>query len=671
MPQPCRRPSSAKSAGRGFATAALLLALALPLALPGQAQATTVTIVNRDSAGIGLNDHATVSPVGGNIGTTKGAQALIVFQRAAQLWGTKLVSNVEIKVDSNFAPLSCTTGSGTLGSAGPASFWLNFTNAPRADTIYPQALANALFGADVDPAKSDIAMQFNGAIGGPTCLAGLSWYMGLDTNAPAGTVSLLSVTLHEMAHGLGFLSLVSPSTGAKASGFDDAFMLKLESHALAQQFPAITDSQRLSAITSLTGLHWTGPAVLSANGSLSAGVSSGHVLMYAPSPVIAGSSVSHFDTSLTPNELMEQSYTSANLDLTRTVLALKDVGWNVCGNGTIENGEQCDDGNTSSSDCCTSACNFAPSTVVCRASTGTCDPQELCTGSSAACPANMLSAEGSVCRAAAGICDAVETCNGSSAACPADTFLTGAQICRASSGACDPAENCTGANTACPGNLLAAAGSACTSDGQVCTTDECDGASAACRYHANFNTCDDGAFCDGSDSCSGGSCSIHAGNPCSGTDGDANCAESCDESANTCTAADPNSNPCNDGDDCTDNDQCSAGACAGQPISEGTCGTTTTTLPAERCGDANEDGNITSSDALRALKAAVGTTACSLTRCDYNGDGHLSASDALAILRVAVGQVVPTKCPHSTVVSPALSSTTTVTTTSTTLDAGD
>src|SRR6266404_5341583 len=60
--------------------------------------------------------------------------------------------------------------------------------------------------------------------------------------------------------------------------------------------------------------------------------SSGHALMYAPNPYKAGSSVSHWDESETPNQLMEPSI---NNDLTHSVTTpqdltlslLKDLGW--------------------------------------------------------------------------------------------------------------------------------------------------------------------------------------------------------------------------------------------------------------------------------------------------------------------------------------------------------
>lgn len=65
----------------------------------------------------------------------------------------------------------------------------------------------------------------------------------------------------------------------------------------------------------------------------------------------------------------------------------------------------------------------------------------------------------------------------------------------------------------------------------------------------------------------------------------------------------------------------------------------------EVCGDANHNGTITASDALIALKAAVGDGACLLERCDFNGDMEVKASDALGILKTAVGQPTNPQCP--------------------------
>ncbi|KFH65077.1 hypothetical protein MVEG_08558 [Podila verticillata NRRL 6337] len=53
----------------------------------------------------------------------------------------------------------------------------------------------------------------------------------------------------------------------------------------------------------------------------------------------------------------------------------------VCGNGIIERGED------NKQDCC-SKCQFRPATFTCRAATSDCDAVEMCTGTSAKCPAN-------------------------------------------------------------------------------------------------------------------------------------------------------------------------------------------------------------------------------------------------------------------------------------------
>ena len=58
----------------------------------------------------------------------------------------------------------------------------------------------------------------------------------------------------------------------------------------------------------------------------------GFVRLYAPNPVAAGSSKSHFDTAATPNLLMEPSINddlmpSVFLDLTPNLF--EDIGWTL------------------------------------------------------------------------------------------------------------------------------------------------------------------------------------------------------------------------------------------------------------------------------------------------------------------------------------------------------
>ncbi|HXC52051.1 MAG TPA: S8 family serine peptidase [Candidatus Limnocylindrales bacterium] len=301
---------------------------------------------------------------------------------------------------------------------------------------------------------------------------------------------------------------------------------------------------------------------------------------------------------------------------------------------------------------------MAASGVTCRASAGVCDPAEGCTGTGPACPGNALVAAQVTCRPATNVCDVAEKCTGAAADCPGDAVAGTTVTCRPGAGECDEAEVCDGASKACPQDALRAADTACTGDANPCTGDACDGSSASCQHPAIAAPCDDGLFCNGSESCAAGTCQ-HSGDPCPGADGDGNCAESCNEGEDACDASDADTSPCDDGNSCTAPDSCTGGLCSGDSIDG--CGTTTTTLAAFECGDANEDGVITAPDALKALRTAVGTATCSLALCDFTGDGKVGASDALAILRRAVGEDLEGHCPGATGVTTTLFVTTSTT----------
>lgn len=64
-----------------------------------------------------------------------------------------------------------------------------------------------------------------------------------------------------------------------------------------------------------------------------------------------------------------------------------------------------------SSGACCDGCDYRPSSHVCRPSTGFCDPEELCTGSSATCPADAFLPDGTVCGSQN--CDSNDGCDAS------------------------------------------------------------------------------------------------------------------------------------------------------------------------------------------------------------------------------------------------------------------
>jgi hypothetical protein len=199
-------------------TTAATIAGALLVVAAGRAHAATIVIDDDDPAGQGLNDPTPVAPVGGNGATTLGGARLAVFQQAAALWGQQLTSVVPIHVGTQMVPLPCTATAAVLGSTGASTVHRDFPSAPVPTTWYPQALANALARTDLDPTTPDIETQFNSALGGANCLTGTTFYLGLDGLPGPGQVDMLTVVLHELAHGLGFLTFTDFSTGAKLSG---------------------------------------------------------------------------------------------------------------------------------------------------------------------------------------------------------------------------------------------------------------------------------------------------------------------------------------------------------------------------------------------------------------------------------------------------------------------
>ncbi|MGH7825880.1 MAG: putative Ig domain-containing protein [Candidatus Binatia bacterium] len=294
------------------------------------AHSATVTIINRDRAREGLNDRRAADPAskaGGNSGSTLGTQRRIALQRAADIWGALLSIPVEIKVGANFDPMECDETSTLLGTAGPNTVHGNFVEAPLQNTWYTQALANSFAAMDLAPDQDDMGVTFNSAIG-TSCAFPNVWYYGLDGNPPSDTIDFVTVALHELAHGLGFLSLVDVDSGEKLLGFDDVFMRNLEDHSTGKLYPQMSDAERVNAAKNTGNLHWIGAEVVAASGTLTNGVHlTGHVEMYAPNPQEPGSSGSHFSTDLAPDEIMEPFYTGANHDVGLILPLLQDLGW--------------------------------------------------------------------------------------------------------------------------------------------------------------------------------------------------------------------------------------------------------------------------------------------------------------------------------------------------------
>ena len=133
----------------------------------------------------------------------------------------------------------------------------------------------------------------------------------------------------------------------------------------------------------------------------------------------------------------------------------------VCGNGFLDPGEQCDDGNTVAGDCCSPTCQFEPAGQACPSTTP---------------------------------CLAATTCDGAGV-CGGGTPTTAA---------CNDGNACTTADT-CAGGVCVGGPALNCNDGNVCTDDSCNPATG-CVNTPNTAPCSDGNACTTADACAGSVC---------------------------------------------------------------------------------------------------------------------------------------------------------------------
>ncbi|HYE95136.1 MAG TPA: T9SS type A sorting domain-containing protein [Rubricoccaceae bacterium] len=260
-------------------------------------------------------------------------QAQAAFQRAVDIWSTHISSAVPIHVQANWAPL----GSGVLGAAGPTNFRRNPPNAPYPNTFYPIALAEALAGFSFNGTSADINATFNSNFG--------SWYLGLDGNPPSSQWDFVSVVLHELGHGLGFVGSGRVDNGSGTTECDgvsgngcwggttivepytyDRFVEDAGGNSMLDATLYPNPSPQLGTLLRSNQLYHDGPTVTLTLGTRGR--------LYAPGGWQQGSSYSHFDETIYPpgnqNALMTpfinngEAFTSPGPS---TCALFKDSGW--------------------------------------------------------------------------------------------------------------------------------------------------------------------------------------------------------------------------------------------------------------------------------------------------------------------------------------------------------
>lgn len=246
---------------RSLAERVLLSAVLAGGAVAPALAAADIQIINGNGAGIGFGDAAPANPAAGaNGGATLGQQRLRVLQRAAEIWGAALNSPVPIRVHATMVNQTCGTDGTTLATAGPANLAHNFPNAPRANTAYHIAQANALRGQDLTPGEPHIVANFNLAIDAGCSPNTVGWWYGIDPGVPVPTdrIALLPVALHELAHGLGFSAQTNLDTGGFAGSHPPLWHLYLYDLETMRHWRTMSAGERVLSARNDPDLVWSG-----------------------------------------------------------------------------------------------------------------------------------------------------------------------------------------------------------------------------------------------------------------------------------------------------------------------------------------------------------------------------------------------------------------------------
>lgn len=164
----------------------------------------------------------------------------------------------------------------------------------------------------------------------------------------------------------------------------------------------------------------------------------------------------------------------------------------ACGNGVLDGGEQCDDGNVRDGDCCTSTCQLATVGSLCTdgdvCTDDACDGAGACvaTNNAGACNDGIFCTVGETCSAGACGGGGPRDCD-DGIACTSDL--------------CDPTLGCQHTED----NALCADSDPCTTD--LCTGPLFGGGDDGCAHFPESGSpCDDGNLCTPTDTCESGTC---------------------------------------------------------------------------------------------------------------------------------------------------------------------
>jgi hypothetical protein len=247
--------------------------------------------------------------------------AQTAFEYAVSIWESLLSSEVPINIQAFWIDLGSYT---SLGAAGPTNYYIDKEEFPHDKVFYNNVLAEKYVGKGLNSDTSpDIVAYFG---------SNVEWYFGTDGETPAGKFDFVSVVLHELCHGLGFLGSIDVDEdqlglwgygGSYPLSFD-RFIYNGDGQKLIDQNIFTNPSAQIYNQLVSDNLYFEGPALRFHYGD--------RVRLYAPEEFREGVSVDHLDDEYndTPDQLMTSGIAQAssihNPGLI-TLSMMEDIGW--------------------------------------------------------------------------------------------------------------------------------------------------------------------------------------------------------------------------------------------------------------------------------------------------------------------------------------------------------
>jgi hypothetical protein len=221
------------------------------------------------------------------------ASAIVAMDYAASILESILPPETNITVLATWEKI---TTSGVLAQASTTEFYSGWgidAQVPYAN--YPVALAEKIAGKSLNKAsEGDIVLYVNNTI---------NWYLGTDGKTLSLKYDLVTVVLHELIHGLGFLDSMTAGTTTASYGSSgiptvyDTFVEDQYGRRLTDTLLFKNPSTNLKTAITSGQLYFNGPLIKNYTTLNNYAITKAR--LYAPSTFDAGSSVSHLDENST------------------------------------------------------------------------------------------------------------------------------------------------------------------------------------------------------------------------------------------------------------------------------------------------------------------------------------------------------------------------------------